>query len=140
MQIKEDILEGQPIQLYSPRLLVGQSGTHYPNSLLKEIVSDEYDQMIHTFFPPAYRYKQFLRLHVAQQVQKAIRKSCSLSLKYIGVYKYICRKKWSHLTSTTIFVQPPLSLSWIIAIVDKLRSLLLPLYSIFSTEKSKLSS
>lgn len=50
MQIKEDILEGRSVQLYSPRLLVGQSGAHYPNSLLNEIVNYEYDQIIHTFF------------------------------------------------------------------------------------------
>lgn len=50
MQIKEDILEGRSVQLYSPSLLVGQSGAHYPNSLLKEIVNYKYDQIIHTFF------------------------------------------------------------------------------------------
>lgn len=50
MQIKEDILEGQSVQLYSPRLRVGQSGTPFPNSLLKEIVNYKYDQIIHTFF------------------------------------------------------------------------------------------
>lgn len=50
MQIKEDILEVQSTHLYSQRLLVGQSMTHYPNSLLKEIVKCEYDQIIHVFF------------------------------------------------------------------------------------------
>lgn len=50
MQIKEDILESQSVQRYPSRLRVGQSGTHFPISLLKEIVNYKYDQIIHTFF------------------------------------------------------------------------------------------
>lgn len=69
MQIKEDILESQSVQLYPPRLCVGQSGTHFPNSLLKEIVNYKYDQIIHTFFPSSVW---------VQTISKAVRGSAQV--------------------------------------------------------------